>query len=82
MLDGDVHRHPHPHGANVPHIPGVTEDPILRPVGILLALFGATWALFAPIAVKAGTMDLPNGALALIGGGLLMAVIGKRERQV
>jgi hypothetical protein len=74
--------HRHAHAGHEPHIPGVTEDTILRPVGVVLVLFGATWALFAPIAERAGTMDLPHAAFGLIIAGLIMAAIGKRERQV
>ena len=79
---GYTDTHHHLHGPNDPHIPGVTEDTILRPAGIVLFLFGAFWALFGKIAVAAGTFDVPRAAGALIVAGLLMAAIGKKEQQV
>jgi hypothetical protein len=74
--------HRHAHAGQQSHIPGVTHDTILRPVGVVLTLFGATWALFAHIAVAAGTLDVPKAAGALIAAGLLMTVIGKAEQQI
>jgi hypothetical protein len=79
---GYTDSHQHAHGPDDPHIPGVTEDTILRPAGIVLFVFGASWALFAKMAVAAGTFDLPRAAGALIVAGLLMAAIGKKEQQI
>jgi hypothetical protein len=77
----DSHVHVH-HGPNDPRIPGVTEDTVLRPAGLVLFAFGASWALFAKIAVAAGTFDVPRAAVAMIVAGLLMAAIGKKEQQI
>jgi hypothetical protein len=73
-------RHAHAHGEA--HIPGVTHDTVLRPVGVVIALFGAAWALFAGMAVTEGNLGEPKAAAALILLGLLMAVVGKREQQI
>jgi uncharacterized membrane protein YpjA len=64
------------------HIPGVTHDPILRPVGIVLVIVGGLWALFVPVAMRAGTLDLPKAAVLLIVVGLVMAAVGKAEQQI
>jgi hypothetical protein len=72
--------HLHAHGE--PHIPGVTHDTVLRPAGVVIALFGAAWALFAGMAVTEGDFTEPKAAAALILVGLLMAAIGKREQQI
>ena len=72
--------HFHAHGEA--HIPGVTHDTVLRPAGVVIALFGAIWALFAGMAVTEGDFSEPKAAGALILVGLLMAVIGKREQQI
>ena len=79
---GYTDTHHHMHGPNDPHIPGVTEDTILRPAGIVLFVFGASWALFAKIAIAAGTFDLPRAAGAMMLVGLLMAAFGKKEQQI
>ena len=79
---GYTDTHHHVHSASDPHIPGVTEDTVLRPAGMVLFLFGASWALFAKMAVAAGTFDVPRAAGALIVAGLLMAAIGKKEQQI
>ena len=79
---GYTDTHAHVHGPNDPHIPGVTEDTILRPAGIVLFVFGVSWALFGKIAAAAGTLDVPRAAVALIVAGLLMAAIGKKEQQI
>ena len=47
-------------------IPGVTRDPVLRPVGTLLVIVGTIWALFWGMAVDAGTFGQPMAAAALI----------------
>jgi hypothetical protein len=72
--------HLHAHGEA--HIPGVTHDPILRPVGAVLIAFGAAWALFWGMAVTEGDYSEPKAAAALVLVGLLMAVVGKREQQI
>jgi hypothetical protein len=72
--------HSHAHGE--PHIPGVTHDTALRPVGVVIALFGAAWALFWGMAVTEGDYSEPKAAGALILLGLLMAAVGKREQQI
>ena len=79
---GYTDTHHHVHSASDPHIPGVTEDTILRPAGMVLFLFGASWALFAKVALYAGTFGLPRAAGAMMLVGLLMAAIGKKEQQI
>ena len=74
--------HGHAYVTKETHIPGVTEDPILRPVGILMVCFGVVWGLFWGMAAEAGTFDQPKAAAALIVVGLLLAVIGKAEQQI
>ena len=75
------HTHAHAHGGHE-HIPGITEDTILRPAGWVLFFFGVIWAMFAHIAVTEGTYDVPKAAGALIVAGLLMAAFGKKEEQI
>jgi hypothetical protein len=61
---------------------GVTDDPVLRPVGILMAVVGATWALFAGMALEAGTYHEPLAAVALVALGVLVAGAGKPSEQI
>jgi hypothetical protein len=61
---------------------GVTRDPVLRPIGILMAVVGATWALFAGMAVEAGTYGQPLAAVGLLALGILLAGAGKPSQQI
>jgi len=61
---------------------GVTHDPVLRPVGILMAVVGATWALFAGMALEAGTYGQPLAAVGLLALGILVAEAGKPSEQI
>lgn len=70
------------HANSEQEIPGVTRDAVLRPVGTLLVIVGALWALFWGMADQAGTFGQPTAAAALIVLGLLFAAIGKREEEV
>jgi hypothetical protein len=72
----------HLHSRGEPHIPGVTHDPVLRPVGAVLIAFGAAWALYWGMAVTEGDLTEPKAAAALILVGLLLALVGKREQQI
>ena len=71
-----------PHARDEARIPGVTHDPVLRPVGVLMIVFGAIWALFWGMAAGAGTFGQPKAAGALIVLGLLLAAVGKSEQQI
>jgi hypothetical protein len=73
---------PHHPTSSEQHIPGVTHDPVLRPVGALMVVVGAIWALFFGMAVEAGTLAQPLAAVSLIALGLLLAAVGKREIQI
>jgi hypothetical protein len=70
------------HHGHEPHIPGVTHDAVLRPVGVLFVVIGCLWALFTGMSIQAGTPAVWKGAIALlvIGGGL--AALGKRQQQI
>lgn len=70
----------HSHGAE--KMIGVTHDPVLRPIGILMAVVGATWALFAGMAVEAGTYGQPLAAVGLLALGILVAGAGKPSQQI
>lgn len=61
---------------------GVTHDPVLRPVGILMAVVGATWALFAGMALEAGTYGQPLAAVGLTALGVIIAGTGKPSEQI
>jgi hypothetical protein len=74
--------HSHAHASGEKHIPGVTHDPVLRPVGALMVVVGAIWAVFANMAVAAGTLGQAKAAGALIVLGLLLAAVGKPEQQI
>ncbi len=70
------------HANSEQEIPGVTRDPVLRPVGALMVVVGAIWALFWGMADQAGTFGQPLAAAALIFLGLLAAGVGKPEEQI
>jgi hypothetical protein len=62
-------------------IPGVTRDPVLRPVSSLMVAIGVLWLLFWGMALEAGTLDQPKCAAALIVLGLLLGAMGKPGEQ-
>jgi hypothetical protein len=71
------------HSAHVQEkIIGVTHDPVLRPVGTLMAIVGSIWIVFAGMAAEAGTFLQPLLALALIATGVVLAGLGKPETQI
>lgn len=72
----------HQHESDEKHVPGVTHDPVLRPVGILMVVIGLLWALFVHMAVEAGTFGQPLAAVSLIALGVLLASVGKKEVQI
>jgi hypothetical protein len=72
----------HSHASNEAHVPGVTHDPVLRPVGTLMIVVGLLWSLFAGMAAEAGTLGQPLAAASLLGLGVLLAGVGKREVQI
>lgn len=72
----------HAHSTGEEEILGVTRDPVLRPVGALMAVVGALWALFWGMAAEAGTFGQPLAAAALIALGVLLAGAGKPEEQI
>lgn len=72
----------HAHTANQKEIVGVTDDPILRPIGALMVVVGAIWALFCGMALEAGTYGQPLAALALLILGMLLAGAGKPSEQI
>ena len=76
------HEHAPSHTAHGNKIIGVTNDPVLRPVGMLMAIVGAIWALFAGMAAEAGTYHQPLAAAGLIVLGVLVAGAGKRAVQI
>lgn len=61
---------------------GVTHDPVLRPIGILMAVVGATWALFTGMALEAGTYGQPLAAVGLMALGVIIAGTGKPTEQI
>ncbi len=65
------------HADNEERILGVTIDPVLRPVGTLMVVVGASWALFVGMAAEAGTFGEPLAAGLLIAAGVLLAAAGK-----
>ena len=73
---------PHHHASTEEYIPGVTHDPVLRPVGAVILVIGAIWALFYGMAIEAGSFGQPLAAASLIALGLLLVGIGKREVQI
>jgi hypothetical protein len=70
------------HSRSGEKIIGVTHDPVLRPVGILVMVVGAMWALFAGMALEAGTFRQPLAAVGLMVLGLLIAGAGKPAEQI
>jgi hypothetical protein len=56
---------------------GVTHDAVSRPVGILMVIVGAIWALFSGMAAEAGTYGEPLAAVGLLVLGLLVAASGE-----
>lgn len=79
---GEGHTLHHVHPSGEPHIPGVTHDPVLRPVGATLIAFGALWALLGHMAAEAGDFSELKISAAMIVTGLVLAVLGKREQQI
>ena len=61
---------------------GVTHDAVLRPVGALMVVVGATWALFSGMAIDAGTYGQPLAAVGLLTLGILVAGAGKPPEEV
>jgi hypothetical protein len=72
----------HAHTSSGEKVLGITQDSALRPIGILMTVIGATWALFAGMALEAGSYGQPLAALALIGLGVLFAEAGKPAEQI
>lgn len=70
------------HADHEPHVAGVTHDPVLRPVGYLMVVVGAIWALFAGMAAEAGTLAQPLAAVTLITLGVLLIAFGKPADQI
>jgi hypothetical protein len=64
------------------HIPGVTHDPVLRPIGALMVVVGSLWLLFWGMALEAGTLGQPKCAAALIMLGLLLGAVGQPDQQI
>jgi len=63
-------------------VPGVTHDPALRPIGILMTIVGSIWALFAGMSLEAGSYGQPLAAVALMALGVLIAGAGKPAEQI
>ncbi len=61
---------------------GVTHDPVLRPIGKLIAIVGTIWLLFSGMALEAGTYGQPLGAVDLIVIGILVARMGGESVQI
>ncbi len=61
---------------------GVTHDPVLRPIGTLITIVGAIWALFSGMALSAGTYGKPLSAVCLIVIGILLARSGGESVQI
>ena len=72
----------HAHASREEQALGVTHDSALRPIGILMTVIGSTWALFAGMALEAGSYGQPLAAVALIGLGVLFAAAGKPAEQI
>ncbi len=72
----------HPRANGEEPVIGVTHDPVLRPVGTLMVVVGAIWALFTGMAAEAGTFGQPLAAVSLIVLGALLARAGKPEVQI
>jgi len=65
-----------------PHVPGVTHDATLRPVGVLMVVVGCLWALFITMGLRAGDLDVAKASGILILAGLVLAAIGKPQQQI
>jgi len=65
-----------------PHVPGVTHDATLRPVGILMVVVGCLWGLFVTMGFRAGDLDVAKASGILILAGLVLAAIGKPQQQI
>jgi hypothetical protein len=78
----ESHKHSTSQADGEKTIVGVTRDPVLRPVGILMAVVGVTWALFAGMALEAGTYHQPLAAVGLAALGVLIAGAGKPTEQI
>jgi threonine/homoserine efflux transporter RhtA len=70
------------HPGHEPHVPGVTHDATLRPVGILMIIVGCLWALFITMGMRAGDISVAKASGALILAGVVLAAIGKRQQQI
>jgi hypothetical protein len=70
------------HEGSGEQVPGVTHDPALRPIGFLMTIVGAIWALFAGMSLEAGSYGQPLAAAALVGLGVLFAGAGKSAEQI
>jgi hypothetical protein len=72
----------HAHASREEQILGVTRDSALRPIGVLMVVVGAIWALFAGMALEAGSYGQPLAAVALLGLGVLFAEVGNPGEQI
>jgi hypothetical protein len=72
----------HPVHVSREQLLGITRDPVLRPVGALMVVVGALWALFVGMALDAGTYGQPLAATALIGLGVLAAAAGRPSEEI
>lgn len=70
------------HEASNEKVLGVTEDAVLRPIGILMVVVAATWSLFGGMALESGTYGQPLAVLCLGGLGLLVATVGKPSESI
>ena len=70
------------HAGSEEQIVGVTSDAVLRPIGTLMVVVGALWALFVGMAAEAGTLAQPLAAGLLIALGVLLAAVGKSSEDI
>ncbi len=80
MADNHAHHSALPASGEL--LVGITRDPVLRPVGIIMTIVGSVWALFVGMASEAGTYKQPMFAAALIVAGILVAGAGKPAEQI